>query len=109
MIAGFKAEGCDLGVAMMPKPKSEAWLLCATKENPYQHCQALENESGNDKSENPLKKQLSVSLQGNSGTQHVNQLLHDKSIDLGYIDMASFDAFKSDLKRAVELANGVAV
>lgn len=27
---------------MVPRPKSEAWLLCALKPNPYQHCAALE-------------------------------------------------------------------
>ncbi len=29
MINGFKASGFDYGVPMIPKPKSEAWLLCA--------------------------------------------------------------------------------
>lgn len=40
---GFKEADCILGVPMIPKPKSEAWLLCACKENAYQHCAALEN------------------------------------------------------------------
>ena len=34
IIAGFRAEDYDLGVAMISKPKSEAWLVAA-KQNPY--------------------------------------------------------------------------
>ena len=59
---GFKIENFGNGVPMVPKPKSEAWLLCALKANPYQHCIGLENESGNDRSPNSLKKQLQDAL-----------------------------------------------
>lgn len=106
MIAGFAAEDYRLGVAMIPKPKSEAWLLCATKANPYQHCANLENESGNDSAEHSLKDQLSASLNGNSGTGNLNQLLRDRKIDIGRIDMPSLNVFKEDLKHVVTLANG---
>ena len=58
IVLGFQQAGFDRGVPMVPKPKSEAWLLCALKENPYQHCASLEDESGNDASPNSLKKQL---------------------------------------------------
>jgi len=46
----------DRGVAMIPKPKSEAWLLCALKNKPYESCEKLEDRSGNDDSPNSLKK-----------------------------------------------------
>jgi len=105
MIEGFRAEAFDLGVAMVPKPKSEAWLLCATKINPYQHCAALENESGNDDSGRPsLKDQLSAVLEGSSDTENLNQLVIDRIIDIQQIDMPSFNTFKIDLQRAVNLA-----
>lgn len=104
MIEGFKAENFALGVPMVPKPKSEAWLLCATKDNPYQHCAALENESGNDKSDNPLKSQLSMSLNGNIGTENIKQLILNREIDIIRIDMPSLNAFKADLQNAVDLA-----
>jgi len=109
MIKGFKVEDFELGVAMVPKPKSEAWLLCATKENSYQHCASLENESGNDKSDNPLKAQLLDSLNGNSSTVRINQLITDRTIDVNQIDIPSFNEFKADLQNAVNLANGVGV
>jgi hypothetical protein len=38
MLDGFTEEGYEIGVPMVPKPKSEAWLLCALKTNPYQNC-----------------------------------------------------------------------
>jgi hypothetical protein len=105
MIEGFKDEQFDFGVPMVPKPKSEAWLLCATKHNPYQHCQLLEYAPGNDGSTRPsLKKNLSESLKGKSSKEDINALLQERSIDVGRIDMPSFNAFKGDLKRAVDLA-----
>ena len=56
---GFAAEGFDLGVPMVPKPKSEAWLICALQAHPYQNCAALEDSlSGNDNAPEPAKDQL---------------------------------------------------
>lgn len=105
MIEGFRAVTFELGVPMVPKPKSEAWLLCATKVNPYQHCASLENESGNDDSGRlSLKDQLSNLLGENSDKVNLNQLVTDRIIDVQQIDMPSFNTFKVDLKRAVNLA-----
>ena len=104
MRAGFEAETYKFGVAMIPKPKSEAWLLCATKQYPYQHCDKIENESGNDNARNSLKKQLSESLQGKVSREDINQLLRNGTIDIAKIDMNSFNAFKENLEAAVELA-----
>ena len=57
MLDGFTREKFLYGVPMVPKPISEAWLLCALRER-YQHCDGLENESGRCGTANPLKKQL---------------------------------------------------
>ena len=104
MIEGFRAEGFQLGVAMIPNPKSEAWLLCATQQNNYQHCAQLEQQSGNDKSPNPLKVQLAASLNGNACTATLNAMLEQKDIDVTRIDMPSFNTFKEDLRQVVQLA-----
>ena len=104
MLAGFEAETYKFGVAMIPKPKSEAWLLCATKQYPYQHCDKIENKSGNDNARNSLKKQISKSLQGKVSREDINQLLRDGIIDVAKIDMNSFNAFKENLEAAIELA-----
>jgi hypothetical protein len=66
MLTGFEVEHISTGVPMIPKPKSEAWILCALRNN-YQHCAKLEDESGNDRSPNPLKQQLEDYL-GEPGT-----------------------------------------
>ncbi|EDX77979.1 hypothetical protein MC7420_7717 [Coleofasciculus chthonoplastes PCC 7420] len=87
---------------MIPKPKSEAWVLCALRER-YQNCQRLENESGNDDSPNSLKKQLEEHL----GKPATRELLNDK-IDQGnldisqIIDMPSLKAFKDRLDEVLD-------
>ena len=97
ILTGFEVEQILTGVPMIPNPKSEAWVLCALR-NKYQHCAKLEDESGNDRSPNPLKQQLENHL-GETGT---GILLNDK-IDAGEIyidrikDMPSLTAFKQRL------------
>lgn len=54
---GFSHVSCKAGVPMVPKPKSEVWLLCAAQPG-LQNCAGLEEISGNDKSPNSAKKQL---------------------------------------------------
>lgn len=56
MVKGFKSADFDFGVPMLPKPKSEAWLLCAAQTAQHSHA-ALEDISGNDKSPNSAKDQ----------------------------------------------------
>lgn len=107
ILAGFAVENYEYGVAMIPKPKSEAWLLCAVKDNPYQHCQQLEDESGNDRSQNPLKDQLSNLLQGKHSAEQISEMIKQNQIDVHQIKMPSFNAFKDNLKRVVKSALGL--
>ncbi len=99
---GFITEAVETGVPMVPKPKSEAWLLCALREK-YQHCADLENQSGNDKSPNNLKKQMKAHL----GEPATRELLNDK-IDQGKIDinriedMPSLNKFKERLDEVLD-------
>ena len=102
MIRGFAAEEFEWGVPMIPKPKSEAWLLCALKDNPYQHCIQLEDVTGNDKGVEPLKEQLAEVLNGKDSVEDINQMLRDKSIDIERIDMPSFVVFKEKLDSVVK-------
>jgi hypothetical protein len=92
---GFKIGGFDRGVAMIPKPKSEAWLICALRDKPYQNCEKLENRSGNDKSPDNLKDELEsfgISL------DVINEMIQDGRIDIDKIDMPSFQYFNKRLK-----------
>jgi hypothetical protein len=91
---GFKEAGYSNGLAMLAKPKSEAWILCALQG--YQHCNALENESGNDNSPNSLKTQLEQKLQQPVNRELLNQLVEQTPIDLNQIDMPMVNQFKQD-------------
>ena len=94
----------ELGVPMIPMPKSEAWLLCALKDSPYQSCNQLERESGNDNAPNPLKKQLNEALNGESTVAKHNELILSGVVDINQINMDSFTKFKAKLRSAVEVA-----
>jgi len=70
MVDGFADAAFDFGVPMLPKPKSEAWLLCATRQSHNSH-EALEAISGNDKSPNSAKEQLNQALGGHRSAQQL--------------------------------------
>ncbi len=97
IIQGFSNEGFDRGVPMIPKPKSEAWIICSVKNNPYQGCVALENRSGNDKSANSLKGELAGIFDGLPSREQLCEMVNNKTIDINRIDMPSFLAFKNAL------------
>lgn len=98
---GFQRAEFSRGVAMLPLPKSEAWLLCALKQNPYQDCEKLEEASGNDNSPNSLKKQLEkiIGCEASAGEQA--DWVRSGRVDPQRIDMPSFNAFRGALNDAV--------
>jgi hypothetical protein len=100
MLHGFEAEGFHKGVPMIPKPKSEAWLVCAWKNHPYQGCEALEERSGNDNSPNNLKTELADLL----GDVVTSDLLNEKvqqSFDINKVEMTSFKEFRKRLNEVI--------
>jgi len=97
MLRGFAMEGYDKGIPMVPKPKSEAWILCAVKENPYNHCNHIENISGKDNSPNALKKQLDKALGEHVGAKGLAEMAKDGRLDVHRIDMPSMNWFKERL------------
>jgi len=56
IVDGFASVAFDFGVPMLPKPKSEAWLLCAGQAGAHSHAR-LEDISGNDDAPNSAKNQ----------------------------------------------------
>jgi hypothetical protein len=101
MLDGFNEEDFSKGVPMIPKPKSEAWLICALKRNAYQNCQALENRSGNDNSPRSLKKELAKIL----GEKVTPDLLCEKvrkDVDIDQIEMPSFHSFRDRLEEIIQ-------
>ena len=97
MIRGFSDEGFKRGVPMIPKPKSEAWIICCVKNNQYQGCRALEDRSGNDKSPNSLKGELAEILDGLTSRKQLCEMVKNGTIDHNKIDMPSFLSFKRAL------------
>lgn len=87
------------GIPMIPNPKSEAWLICALKNNPYQNCGQLENRSGNDDSPNNLKDELKTIL-STIGKEYndINTMIKNEEIDIYKIKMPSFDYFLEKLE-----------
>jgi hypothetical protein len=104
MVKGFRDADHERGVPMVPKPKSEAWLLCALKPVPYQGCIALEDESGSDDSPNSLKRQLAAVVGHRPSATELADWVRDGRIDPSRIDMPSFAAFRTELDRAVQQA-----
>lgn len=96
MINGFAEAGYDFGIPMVPRPKSEAWLLCAAKENPYQNCAVLEDLPGNDDSPNAAKRQLREARDGRSDTDDLIIWLEENRFDHTSVaaQMSSFDTFR---------------
>lgn len=105
MHRGFEMVGCDTGVPMVPRPKSEAWLLCALRPPGYADCARLENASGNDASPNSLKKQLAALCDGvdPSADQQADWVITG-AVDPLRINMPSFNAFKQALHTAAQNA-----
>jgi hypothetical protein len=103
MLDGFAVEGLTTGVPILPKPKSEAWWLCALRDD-YQNCKQLEDESGNDASPNSLKSQIEAKTC--LGEPATRLLLNDKidagEIDLDRIDMDSLNKFKDRLNEVLD-------
>ena len=99
---GFEAEGFQCGVPMIPKPKSEAWMICAVKATPYLACAELERRSGNDKSPKSLKKELANLLKESPTRVLLNRLVTDRRIDVLQIDMPSLNAFRKRLGEVLD-------
>lgn len=105
MHRGFAMVECDTGVPMVPRPKSEAWLLCALRPPGYVNCALLEDASGNDASQNSLKGQLAA-LSGGTDPSADEQAdwVVTGAVDPLRIDMPSFNAFKQALHTAAQNA-----
>ena len=101
--AGFAAEDFALGVPMVPKPKSEAWLLCAVQGVQYQNCARFEDLSGNDASPNSAKGKLekALSARGRSYAD-VCDMVEKGEIGPQQIQMPSFDFFRERLETVAQ-------
>lgn len=105
MHRGFALVECGTGVPMVPRPKSEAWLLCALRPPAYAHCAPLEDAPGNDASPNALKIQLQGICGGHMpSAEDQAEWVSTGAVDPLRIDMPSFNAFKQALHGAATRA-----
>jgi hypothetical protein len=99
---GFYLVECYTGVAMVPRPKSDAWLLCGMKARPYANCSALEDSPGNDHSPNSLKSQLIAVVGHEPYADEQSGWISSGRVDPALIDMPSFNVFREDLRQIAE-------
>jgi len=97
MLDGFKEENFARGVPMIPKPTSEAWLLCALKRHPYRGCAALEERSGGDR----LKGKLANRVGHVPSRRELCEMVADRKINVERISMPSLAAFRSRLEEVI--------
>ncbi len=100
ILDGFIEEQFHRGVPMIPKPKSEAWIICAVK-NQYSNCDALEDRSGNDNSPNSLKSELAGHFGSLPNREELCQMVKDRTIDIQQIRMPSFVVFQQRLNEVI--------
>lgn len=101
--SGFSNFEFPSGVPMIPRPKSEAWLLCAIA-NAYQNCDTLEDAPGNDGSPRALKPLLDKAIPGGFNVSVLLEGIENGKIDLNRIDMPSLRAFRKCFGDAVAFA-----
>lgn len=101
--AGFRAAKFEgRGLAIVPKPTSEAWLICAAKDPQYQDCSQLEASlSGNENSPNRSPKAVLATILEKSvcTRDDLNELV--EQVDVSRIDMPSFDSLRTQVKASI--------
>lgn len=102
---GFRAAEFETtGLALTPKPTSEAWLICGVKANAYQHCEQLENTlSGNDRStQHAPKEELARCLgKPDYNRTDLNNLV--EQLDIARLNMPSFNELREQVKTAIAI------
>ena len=102
MCCGFRRSEFLRGVPMLPKPTSEAWLLCAAQNQAYQNCDQLEGLPGNQASPNHPKKKLDEAFGEHKSAAELCEWLDGIAFDSVRAEsMPSFKAFKDELERSL--------
>jgi hypothetical protein len=102
ILRGFDAAEFSSGVPMVPRPKSEAWMLCGLfkREDATRDCGWLEDEPGNDASPKSLKGRLAKHLNYEPTAEQQAELVRGGEIDPALIDLESYQSFCGELDRA---------
>ena len=100
MEQGFQSVDYRNGVPMVPKPRSESWLLCHYQDTPYENCARFEDLPANDRAENSGKKLLARFF--NCRKSQIYEHIDIEEIDWDKIDAPSFVFFKNRFQHVVE-------
>lgn len=104
---GFEIQKVN-GVAMVPKPTSEAWFICHANKPPYQHCHRLETElAGNQDSQARSPKDHLARLLNTEKVVRDDLLTLAREVEVERLDMPSFNQFKQQIRVAVESIFGM--
>lgn len=98
---GFQLAEYDSGIPMVPRPKSEAWILAALKYD-YRDCEHLEDAPGNDGSPNSLKIELDTYLGHSPSAQEQADWVQNGQVDICRLNLASYQAFVSKLESTLQ-------
>ncbi len=98
---GFDEERFPRGVPMIPKPTSEAWILCGMRPNSGRGSPAIEDRSGSRKSRQPLKSELEDRLGHPVSREELCEIVAERRVDIERIAMPSFVAFRSRLENVI--------
>jgi hypothetical protein len=99
ILQGFIDSGFKNGVAMVPKPTSEAWILCCLGRHP--HCKKLENLAGNEVSDEHPKKIIQKKI-GEKPTMETLIKIVDEQCEPDKMDMPIFQNFKINLESVIK-------
>jgi hypothetical protein len=100
MLNGFTVEDFHHGAPMLPKPVSEAWILCAIyrSEDPNRSCNDLENRKHGDRTDHALKLELEQKLGAKPTCNLLNEKIKSNEITPNNINLPSFNQFKEQLR-----------
>lgn len=104
IVDGFASVAFEFGVPMLPKPKSEAWLLCAAQTGQRSHI-GLEAISGNDKAPNSAKKQWDSLMGRHLSAAEEAQWCVDHPND--WQNLLTMPSFKAFYERFQQVANAI--
>jgi hypothetical protein len=106
---GFHAAHFDNGVPMLPKPVSEAWILCAIerKKNPGTNRNKLEKQEHGNRSDHALKYTLEQVIGEHPTRELLNEKIQSGEISVDDINLPSFNKFKERLEQVLELPKSI--
>lgn len=110
MESGFQGASFQYGVAMVPRPKSEAWLLAYYQKGlpntlPYQNTSRFEKLPGNDGSSKSAKALLSQAFDNAENPYKLISESEISEVDWEAVDMPSFQLFRQRLQNVIAMIN----